>query len=67
MGQEICEVTVNTGQLQFLSAPCARAEFAKVADAQYEANKRRMQEVIDSVTKSAPADSRQPWPLGNRR
>jgi len=35
----------------------ARTEFAKVADAQYEANKRRMQDVIDSATKSAPAGS----------
>ncbi|WP_354687311.1 TIGR01841 family phasin [Cupriavidus necator] len=34
-----------------------RAEFAKVAEAQYEANKRRMQDVIDSATKSAPAGS----------
>ncbi|MFJ4290663.1 TIGR01841 family phasin [Cupriavidus sp. NPDC089707] len=34
-----------------------RAEFAKVAEAQYEANKRKMQDVIDNATKSAPAGS----------
>lgn len=34
-----------------------RAEFAKVAEAQYEANKRKMQDVIDNAAKSAPAGS----------
>ena len=34
-----------------------RAEFTKVAEAQYEENKRKMQEVIDSATKTAPAGS----------
>ncbi|WP_432263418.1 TIGR01841 family phasin [Cupriavidus sp. TMH.W2] len=34
-----------------------RAEFARIAEAQYEANKRKMQDVVDSATKSAPAGS----------
>ncbi|CAG9180827.1 hypothetical protein LMG23994_04503 [Cupriavidus pinatubonensis] len=35
-----------------------RAECTKVAETQYEANKRNMQDVIDSATKSAPAGTK---------
>jgi phasin family protein len=45
-GRQLVEITSTT-----------RAEFAKVAEAQYEANKRKMQELIDNATKSAPAGS----------
>ncbi len=34
-----------------------RADYAKVAEAQYEANKRQIQDVIDSAAKGAPAGS----------
>ncbi|MDW3684457.1 phasin family protein [Cupriavidus sp. CV2] len=38
-------------------ASATRAEFEKVAEAQYEASKCKMQEVIDDATKGAPAGS----------
>ncbi|MFJ4292979.1 TIGR01841 family phasin [Cupriavidus sp. NPDC089707] len=43
---------------QFVEITSAtRAEFAKVAEAQYEENKRKVQDVIDNATKAAPAGS----------
>ncbi|MGH8521484.1 MAG: phasin family protein [Cupriavidus necator] len=38
-------------------AAATRADFAKVAEAQYEANKRMMQDFIDGATKGAPTGS----------
>ncbi|WP_367395225.1 TIGR01841 family phasin [Cupriavidus sp. Agwp_2] len=45
------------GRQLFDIAEATRADFAKVAEAQYAENKRMMQEFIDGATKSAPAGS----------
>ncbi|MGH8789969.1 MAG: TIGR01841 family phasin [Cupriavidus necator] len=41
----------------FEIAAATRADFAKVAEAQYEANKRNMQDLIDNTTKGVPPGS----------
>ncbi len=41
----------------FEIAAAARGDFAKVADAQFEESKRKMQDVIDNAAKGAPAGS----------
>ncbi|MFS8973484.1 TIGR01841 family phasin [Cupriavidus necator] len=41
----------------FEIASATQAEFTKVADAQYEESKRKMQEIVDNALKGAPAGS----------
>ncbi len=45
------------GRQLFGIAEATRADFAKVAEAQYQEYKRMMQECIDGATKGAPAGS----------
>ncbi|CAG9186237.1 TIGR01841 family phasin [Cupriavidus pinatubonensis] len=55
--QPMCEGAQAYGRQLNEITSGVRAEFTKIAEIQYEANKRKIQDAIESVTKSAPAGS----------
>ncbi|WP_454728105.1 MULTISPECIES: phasin family protein [Cupriavidus] len=55
--QPIGEKVLSYSRQLYEIASATQAEFAKVAEAQYEANNRKMQELVENLGSSAPAGS----------
>ncbi|MDW3687965.1 phasin family protein [Cupriavidus sp. CV2] len=55
--QPVGEKVLSYSRHLYDIASATQAEFAKVAEAQYEAHNRRMQELVDNLANSAPAGS----------
>jgi phasin family protein len=55
--QPFAEKVLSYGRRVYEIASSTQAEFAKVAEAQYEAQSRRVQTLVDDIAKSAPTGS----------